>query len=176
MAELDKQQPNKFEKAGVNPFNSPMPGESLTQSPNQKFPWEHPAEINQVDDAIKEVFINITEREALIELLNLLNNGQPIDEIAQIIAHRGVTAGKFNPDLMLLLLEPLMYLLIAIAEEYEIEPVIYDGMNEDILGEADINNATSAKKVKEIRKDSVPSSILARVKELPSEEELGTEE
>ena len=69
-----------------------------------------------------------------------------------------------------------MWLLIAIAEEYEIEPVIYDGMNEDILGEEDISNAISAKKVKEIRKDSVPSSILARVKELPSEEELGMEE
>ncbi len=175
MADLDKTQPNKFEQAGRNPFNAPMPGESLTQSPDQKFPWEQPASINKVDDAIKEIFINITEKDTLVELLNILNNRQPVDEIAQVIAHRGVTAGKFNPDLMLLLLEPLMYLIIAIAEEYEIEPVIYDGMNEDILGEEDINNAISAKKVKEIRKDSVPSSILSRVKDLPSEEELGME-
>ena len=129
-----------------------------------------------MDDAIKEVFINITEKNTLIELLNLLNNGQPVDEIAQIIAHRGVTEGKFNPDLMLLLLEPLMYLIIAIAEEYEIDPVIYEGMDNDIAGEEDVNKAISAKKVKEIRKDSVPSSILARVKDLPSEEELGMEE
>ena len=173
MADLDKTQPNKFEQAGRNPFNAPMPGESLTQSPDQKFPWEQPASINKVDDAIKEIFINITEKDTLVELLNILNNRQPVDEIAQVIAHRGVTAGKFNPDLMLLLLEPLMYLIIAIAEEYEIEPVIYEGMDNDIADEEDVDKAISAKKIKEIRKDSVPSSILARVKDLPSEEELG---
>ena len=55
---LDKTQPNKFEQAGMNPFNSPVPGESLTQDPNQKFPWEQPSEINDVDSAIKEIFIN----------------------------------------------------------------------------------------------------------------------
>ena len=54
---------------------------------------------------------------------------------------------------MLLLLEPLMYLIIAIAEEYEIDPVIYEGMDNDIAGEEDVNKAISAKKVKEIRKD-----------------------
>ena len=173
---MDKTQLNKFEQAGRNPFDAPIPGEGLTQSPEQKFPWEQPPQMTQVDDAIKEVFINITEKNTLVELLNLLNNGQPVDEIAQIIAHRGVTEGKFNPDLMLLLLEPLMYLIIAIAEEYEIDPVIYEGMDNDIAGKEDVNKAISAKKVKEIRKDSVPSSILARVKDLPSEEELGMEE
>ena len=172
---MDKEQQNKLEQAGRNPFNAPMPGESLTQSPDQKFTWEQPASINKVDDAIKEIFINITEKDTLVELLNILNNRQPVDEIAQVIAHRGVTEGKFNPDLMLLLLEPLMYLIIAIAEEYEIDPVIYEGMDNDIIDVEDVDKTISAKKVKEIRKDSVPSSILSRVKDLPSEEELGME-
>ena len=57
MAELDKTKPNQFEEAGMNPFNAPIPGESLTQDPNQKFPWEQPPEITDVDTAIKEVFI-----------------------------------------------------------------------------------------------------------------------
>jgi len=44
--------------------------------------------------------------------------------------------------------------------------------------ERDIKDEISRKnvvkdKVKQINKDSVPSSILARVKDLPSEEELG---
>ena len=84
---LDKTQPNKFEQAGRNPFNAPVPGESLTKDPDQKFPWEQNPEINDVDTAIKEVFINLTERDTLVELLNILNNGQPVDEIAQIIAY-----------------------------------------------------------------------------------------
>jgi len=170
--ELDKAKLNQFEEAGMNPFNAPVPGESLTQDPNQKFPWEQPSEINDVDSAIKEIFINLTEKNTLVELLNILKNGQPVDEIAQIIAYRGATVGKYNNDLMLLLLEPLMYLIIAIAEEYEIDPVIYEGMDNDIGDEEDYDRAVEEKQKPQIKKDSVPDSILARVKTLPSEEEL----
>ena len=174
--ELDKAKLNQFEEAGMNPFNAPIPGESLTQDPNQKFPWEQPSEINDVDSAIKEIFINLTEKSTLVELLNILKNGQPVDEIAQIIAYRGATVGKYNNDLMLLLLEPLMYLIIAIAEEYEIDPVIYEGMDNDIGDEEDYDRAVEQKTKPEIKKDSVPDSILARVKTLPSEEELRGEQ
>ena len=176
MAEFDKAQPNQFEENRMNPFNAPTPGESLTRDPEQKFPWERTPEINDVDTAIKEVFVMLTERKSLVELLNLLNNGQPVDEIAQMVAYRGMSVGKYNSDLMLLLLEPLMYLIIAIAEEYEIDPVIYEGMDDDIM---DIDSVTESKQKlpkPEINKDSVPSSILARVKTLPSQEELGAGE
>ena len=176
MAEFDKAKPNQFEENRMNPFNAPTPGESLTRDPEQKFPWERTPEINDVDTAIKEVFVMLTERKSLVELLNLLNNGQPVDEIAQMVAYRGMSVGKYNSDLMLLLLEPLMYLIIAIAEEYEIDPVIYEGMDDDIM---DVDSVTESKQKlpkPEINKDSVPSSILARVKTLPSEEELGAGE
>ena len=176
MAEIDKAKPNQFEEQGMNPFNAPTPGESLTRDPEQKFPWERPPEINDVDTAIKEVFVMLTERKSLVELLNLLINGQPVDEIAQMVAYRGMSVGKYNSDLMLLLLEPLMYLIIAIAEEYEIDPVIYEGMDDDIM---DVDSVTDSKQKlpkPEINKDSVPSSILARVKTLPSQEELGAGE
>ena len=46
-------------------------------------------------------------------------------------------------------------------------------MDNDIVDEDDYDNAVAQQKKTEIKKDSVPSSILARVKELPSEEELG---
>ena len=176
MAEIDKAKPNQFEEQGMNPFNAPTPGESLTRDPEQKFPWERPPEINDVDTAIKEVFVMLTERKSLINLLGLLKDGQPVDEIAQMVAYRGMSVGKYNSDLMLLLLEPLMYLIIAIAEEYEIDPVIYEGMDDDIM---DVDSVTESKQKlpkPEINKDSVPSSILARVKTLPSQEELGAGE
>ena len=49
-----------------------------------------------------------------------------------------MTSGLFNPDLMLLLIEPTMYLLIAIAEENDIEPVVYEGQDEDLVNDEDI--------------------------------------
>ena len=176
MAEFDKAQPNQFEKEGMNPFNAPIPGESLTRDPEQRFPWEQNPQITDVDTAIKEIFITLTEKNSLVELLNILNNGQPVDEIAQVIAYRGMTVGKYNSDLMLLLLEPLMYLIIAIAEEYEIDPVIYEGMDNDIADAEDTQVSMAKLQTKKINKDSVPASLLARVKELPSQEELREEQ
>ena len=177
MAEIDKAKPNQFEEQGMNPFNAPTPGESLTRDPEQKkFPWERPPEITDVDTAIKEVFVMLTERKSLINLLGLLKDGQPVDEIAQMVAYRGMSVGKYNSDLMLLLLEPLMYLIIAIAEEYEIDPVIYEGMDEDIFDENDIPNTNNTPLPKpKVNNDSVPSSLLSRVKDLPSQEELEQE-
>ena len=179
MAEINKTEPNEFEKANVNPFNSPTPGEGLTQSPEQKFPWKQPPRHTEVKPVIEEIFLQITERENLIELLGLLMNKQPVDEIAQVILYKGVTSGLFNMDLMLMLVEPTMYLLIAIAEEYDIEPVIYEGQDVDLAEKEDIDTVkkeTLGKQVGQVRKDAVPPSLLQRVKTLPEMEELGMEQ
>jgi len=179
MAEINKTEPNQFEQAGVNPFNSPTPGESLTQSPEQKFPWEQPVRHTEVKPVMEEIFLQITERENLIELLGLLMNKQPVDEIAQVILYKGATEGLFNMDLMLMLVEPTMYLLIAIAEEYDIEPILYEGQDVDLADKEDIDavkKETLGKQVGEVRKDAVPSSLLQRVKTLPEMEELGMEQ
>ena len=148
---------------------------------DKKLPWEQAPQITEVDAAVKEIFLNITEKEKLLDLLHMLRKGTPIDEITQVILYRGVTQGVFNTDLMMLLIEPVMYLIIAIAEEYEIDPVIYEGMDQDIAEEEDFNTAIAEKNKEEktFKKPTaknVPSSILARVKSLPSEEELGVGE
>ena len=180
MAEFDKTQPNQFEQRGTNPFNNPTPGESLTRDPEQKFPWEQPPQLTEVEPVIKEIFINITQKEKLLELLHLLRKGTPVDELTQVILYRGMTQGVYNTDLMMLLIEPVMYLIIAIAEEYEIDPVIYEGMDQDIAEEEDFDTAIAEKnqeeQVQRPTAKNVPSSILARVKTLPSEEELGAGE
>ena len=87
-----------------------------------------------------------------------------------------MTEGIYNVDLMLLLIEPTMYLLIAIAEENEIEPVIYEEQDDDLAETETVQKQIRNKKQSEIRKDSVPSSILQRVKTLPKLDELQTEE
>jgi len=171
MAEINKTEPNNFEKIGMNPFSSPIPGESLTVPQETRHAWESPAKHTTVQPVMEELFLNLTEKETYIELLNMLNNKTPIDELAQVILYKGMTSGLFNPDLMLMLIEPTMYLLIAIAEENDIEPNIYDGQDEEL---ADYDNVKSQinKKKQDIRKDSVPASILQRVKTLPKLEEM----
>ena len=166
----------EFEKIGMNPFNSPIPGQSLTVPQETRHAWESPPRYTTVEPVLKELFLQITEKETYIELLNLLNNGTPIDQLTQVILYRGMTEGIYNVDLMLLLIEPTMYLLIAIAEENEIEPVIYEEQDDDLAETETVQKQIRNKKQSEIRKDSVPSSILQRVKTLPKLDELQTEE
>ena len=178
MAEINKTEQNEFEKSNINPFNSPTPGESLTVSPETRHAWESPAKHTTVQPVMEELFLNLTEKETYIELLNMLNNKTPIDQLAQVILYRGMTKGLFNPDLLLMLIEPTMYLLIAIAEENDIEPVIYEEQDEDLAltetvdGQIKKENLTKRK----INKDSLPPSILQRVKTLPKMDELTEEE
>ena len=179
MVEINKTEPNEFEKANINPFSSPMPGESMTVSPDTRHAWEGPARHTEVRPVMEEIFLQITEKENLIELIGLLMKKQPVDEIAQVILYKGITEGLFNMDLMLMLVEPTMYLLIAIAEEYDIEPIIYEEQDIDMADKEDMDTVkkeTLGKQVGKVRKDAVPPSILQRVETLPEMEELGMEQ
>ena len=167
--------------ASVDPFNSPTPGESLTLSPDTKFPWERPPQYTEVRPYIEDIFLAITEEDKYIELLGMYLDNTPIDEIVQTILYTSMSSGKINPDLMLLCIEPLMYLLIAIAEQNDIEPVIYEDEDEDFDDEQkklymeESEKTLSDMKPKQIRKSSVEPSLLAKVKELPTAEELGVD-
>ena len=56
--------------------------------------------------------------------------GEPLSELAQLMLFQGFQDGKWNPDLMLLLIEPVIYMFLALAEKIDVDPVIYT--DEDI--------------------------------------------
>ena len=142
MAELDvnnkeveskvKPQSNQFDDVGVNPFNAPIPGESLTASPDTPTAWERPPEFTDQEDAMRAVYLELTEQDTLRKLINIISEGVALDEIAQVVLYKGYRSGKFNPDMVLLLAEPTIYLLIAIADYADIKDyVLYEGEEED---------------------------------------------
>jgi hypothetical protein len=188
MARLEK---NSFDEAGINPFNAPIPGESLTASPDNKKAWERPPEYTNEDEAMKALYLILTEQEKLRQLINIINDGVPLDEIAQVILYKGYTEGKYNPDLMLLLIEPTLYLLISIADYAEIKDyVLYTGeeddpdteLPEDDITPIDMDGDGIPDKVKpemkrEPRAESVSAGLLSRIKkELPAKVEAVTTE
>ena len=164
----------------LNPFDAPTPGESLTANPEQRFPWENPPQYTEVRPFMEDLFMQITEEERYIKLLGSIMNKTPIDEIAQTILYVSVKDGKINPDLMLLLVEPVLYLLLAIAENAGINDyVLYDGEDADEMSLEDrelyLSESEKVKKIKpeNIKSSSVEPSLLARVEELPTAEEAG---
>jgi hypothetical protein len=164
-------------------FNAPIPGESLTASPDTPNTWERPPLYTDENKAMQELYLLLTEKEKLIELIKIIDDGVGLDEIAQIILYKGYTEGQYNPDLMLLLIEPTIYLLISIADYAGIKDyVLYEGEEDDVDTQIPDDNITPVdmdgdgepdepkEKVRaEPDSSSVDSSLLSRIeKELPS--------
>jgi hypothetical protein len=163
-----------------DPFNSPTPGESLTKNPEEKFAWEQASEYTEVRPFMEDLFLQLTEdKDRYVKLLVSFMQKISIADTTQMILYTSWRAGKINTDLMLLLIEPVMYLLIAMAEQAELEPVIYDeeDVDEPSQEDADLYVEESQKinemKPEKIRKSSVEPSLLAKVEDLPTAKEVG---
>ena len=180
----EKIEKNQFDEVGVNPFNAPVPGESLTASPDTPKAWERPPELTDQEEAMEAVYMELTEQDTLRKLVTVISEGIALDELAQVILYKGYTEGKFNPDMMLNLAEPTIYLLIAIADYANIKDyVLYDGEEDDPDGQIPDDDITPInmdedeveEKVKtkpEPTDKSVSSSLLSKIKtELPSKVE-----
>jgi len=188
MAEKIKE--NQFDEVGVNPFNAPIPGESLTSSPETPTAWERPPEYTDQDEAMMAVYMVLTEQDTLRQLIGIISEGVPLDEIAQVVLYKGYTEGKYTPDMMLNLAESTIYLLIAIADYAEIKDyVLYNEEDEDpdtmipeddvtpvdMDGDGEPDTEASTKPI--IKPDSLSKSLLARVdNELESKVKEATEE
>lgn len=159
-------------------FENAIPGQSLSNSPEQKYPWERPAEYVSLKKAREDIFLNLLEPERLRSVQELLSDNIPVNAIAQVVLTEGFRKGKFNPDMMLSLMEPTMYMLMAIAEKSGIEPVIdSDGVDEDdeeMAEEVENNSKAFVEeggtfkdaKVKNIQSASVGSDIKERLEKL----------
>ena len=165
----------------VDPFSKPVPGQSLTNDPDNPYPWESPPEFVNVNTAIDSIVMNIlSDEEKLANIIEVLASGEiPIAGIAQIILEDGFRKGKYNPDLMLLLAEPLMVILMALAERAGIRDYeIYQGEGSELSGEeqADIANDVINSYKEEVNfrglrtgnnidVRSVPEEVLERIEE-----------
>ena len=165
----------------VDPFSKPVPGQSLTNDPDNPYPWESPPEFVNVNTAIDSIVMNmLSDEEKLANIIEVLASGEiPIAGIAQIILEDGFRKGKYNPDLMLLLAEPLMVILMALAERAGIRDYeIYQGEGSELSGEEQaelandvINsykeevNFRGLRTGKNIDVRSVPEEVLERIEE-----------
>lgn len=145
----------------------PIPGQSLTSDPNNPAPYEQPPEYTSIHEASEYIFNNLIKEENYVPLMRLLLDDMPIMDIAQTLIFTGFTEGKWTPDLMLMLAEPVAYMLLALAERAGIDPVIYRDEDEDDLEEEEVLGVTFEKeKVDRMRKmretGAVPKGVLTK--------------
>jgi len=169
-----------YDKSGLEFLatqGAPVPGESLTNNPEQPFPWEQAPQYTTIPEALDATFIELTQPETYQDLIKLIRQGVPIGNVADIIIYKGFSTGLWNPDLALMLLEPVMYMLIALATHAGIDEPVLD----DESDEADeTEQLTEIQKAMEVAKDKIipklrgteiPKDIQQRVEQLEIPEE-----
>ena len=176
----------------------PIPGQSLTNSPEEPYNWEKPAEFSNPKEAMLYTFGILTEPETTANILINVTKGVSIIDIASIVLYQGFLEGKWNPDLMTLLMEPTMYMVMALCEKAEIpykldstddedvEEIMGDKAVEKIEQEIGALDQIRRKAVQQVSPQSVPTdvrevieqteiqpSLLEKVEEVKSNSLLG---
>jgi len=149
-----------FAKAG-----RPIPGQSLTSNPEEVRPFEGAPEFTNFKEALDYTVGELLEEEAYMSIVGAIGDGVPVIDLVMQITYVGFREGKWNPDLMMMLVEPLIYTLMALAEKADIEYRIDDEDDEDdepaesILEEKAKNIADLAKAKLE-KSGSIPSGAI----------------
>lgn len=139
----------------------PIPGQSLTNSPDESYPWESPPEFTNFKDALEYITDKLLIEENYLPMMQSVSDGVPLSDITTQLLYVGFREGKWNPDLLLLLVEPVMYVLMALAEKADIQYVLYGDEEEDEEPETDLES----KKAKNIQE--VARAKLGNVSEIP---------
>jgi len=157
----------------------PIPGSSLTNSPDNPYPWEQAPKYIELQPAIDALFLELSEPEAFHSIMDLIRNDVPVGDIAQVILTDGFQKGMWNPDLMLLLMEPTMYMIIAFAEKAGIQKYItYEGEqnepedeDEELEGIDEAINVAQERVVSKVKSGVFPKEIEKRLEKFTPPEQ-----
>jgi hypothetical protein len=139
-------------------MSRPVPGEGLMGDPDTPKPWETPPKFSSVIEASEFIFSEFTDDDLYPVILDALDDEIPIMDITRFILFKGFTDGLWSPDLLLLLVEPTAYILLALAERALIDPIIYHEEDEDDISE-DMQTFTDNKSLDDLKNYSVGEGI-----------------
>ena len=71
-----------------NPFDAPIPGQSLTDTPGN-YPWEHPSQFSDVEEASEYVWDRLHSEEMLDQVITLLKEGVPVEALTRMVLFGG---------------------------------------------------------------------------------------
>lgn len=170
MEEYNQEAINAFSQAG-----RPIPGQSLTSNPDEPRPFERPPDFTNFKEALDYIAAELLLEENFMPMVLAMGDGIPVTDLAMQIGYVGFREGKWNPDLMMMLMEPIMYLLMALAEKAGIKYRIDDEDDDD--EDTTSNQSNQFEQLKKVTKErfptkssvsktALPSDILEKVEEL----------
>ena len=147
----------------------PIPGQSLTNDPDPRDPWESPPEYTDYKQALNFIADQLLDKEVYVPLMKGIGAGVPITDITLQMLQAGFEQGKWNPDLLMMLIEPTVYTLMALAEKANIQYRI-NGDEEEDMDEDDEKDIQMMKQknlqelvnTKVSQESKVPSGVVPR--------------
>lgn len=131
-------------------MDAPIPGESLTAPPDSPAPYESPPEFTNYDKAVEHLFSLMTGRGD--EIAELANQGLPLEALTMQILFEGFRQGKWNPDLLVLLIEPVLYICLFICEQAGVDYLL--GFDDGVQYADDDNEFRSQGHVQDLIKQA----------------------
>ncbi len=156
-------------------MDRPVPGEGLLTDPENPMPWERPTRFSSVIEASEYIFSEFTNEDLYPVILDAMEDEIPIMDIVRFTLFKGFTDGLWTPDLMLLLIEPTAYILLALGERALIDPIIYHEEDEDDVSEemqsyidnSALEDLKGYTKEEGIPKGALSENIIKALDELP---------
>jgi hypothetical protein len=150
-----------------------IPGQSLTSNPDEPRPFESAPEFVNFKEALDYTVGELLEKDTYMSIMAAVGDGVPILDLVMQITYVGFRDGRWNPDLMMMLIEPLIYVLMALAEKADIEYRIDDeddDEDDDSMLEEKARNIAAVAKEKMgdngvIPASAVPSEIVSKIQE-----------
>lgn len=139
-------------KVAAELLNAPIPGQSLTKSPENTSAWEQPSKYTDVEGALISLFKHIGAPKNLPKVMDLIRKDVPITVITKTLLFSAFGQGAITPDMALLMYQPLAVHLVTLGRLAGIDPVIYPGEYNQLSLEEEIEyfNELSADQVLEI--------------------------
>ena len=158
---------DEFGEGIGNPFDTPVPGQSLTDEPGN-YPWEHPPQYVTTDGAADHLWNRMSEPEFAEQIIAMLDAGVPVEAIGRTVLFGGFLKGKFSPDVAFIIAEPVMKMIATIgviAGVKDIKMSMDDITNKKEIRSAVKLNVEAEKVAKDIQEEVKQKGIMAKPEE-----------
>jgi hypothetical protein len=147
----------------------PIAGQSLTNDPNTPWAWEKPPRFTKKEEATDYFFNYFMEDGRYEAVMDVLEDGVSVMEVVQLVLTDSFEKGEINPDMIMLLAEPVAYILLGLAERAGIKAQINDDDDMEDMDEEDRENIIASKlKTIDDPKGDDEGEIDKKLEELPS--------
>ena len=158
---------DEFGEGVGNPLDTPVPGQSLTDTPGN-YPWEHPPRFTEADEAADHLWNRMSEPEFAEQIIAMLDAGVPVEAIGRTVLFGGFLKGKFSPDVAFIIAVPVMKMIATIgviAEVKDIKMSMDDITNKKEIRSAVRLNVEAEKVAKEIKEEVKQKGLMTKPEE-----------